>query len=389
MFHTLFAGLAVVATAGFTPSLTLDQVLAHAHRGLAEARLAAELTEIDAQLTQTRAFLRESPNLASQLGRRHQSSDGDTTDFGLDLEVPLASGASRASRNFFTESLTADREVLVHAARLTDRQLLVEAYLTAWAAQQRLALRRDDERLIRDFARLLREQIAAGAVAAYHAELMAAEWNAARGLVAEAEAEQLAAWSSLQSLTDLPAEPVPRLERPAWTDPPPTGQSILASSLLAEQRIADLRRRWLQDRELSRSSVTASLARDGGEDVALVGWRWRIPLAGERQAITQRTASQVALREVETRRQLAELETRRQRSRALLAALPESRGSLTETATAWQAVELRVREGKDSPAEAMAVRRALIAAQLTAFDLELRRLTAQAELAFLTQETLP
>ncbi len=93
--------------------------------------------------------------------------------------------------------LEQDRALLGSAARRSDRQQVVEAYLALWGAQQRLARRRADARLLEDFSDLLERQIAAGAVAAYQAGLVAAEAAAARGLAADAEAEERGAWTRL------------------------------------------------------------------------------------------------------------------------------------------------------------------------------------------------
>lgn len=392
MIDALFVGLAVaalpLAQAGVDPeNLTLEQALARPLPGVAAARLEADFAELESELGQTRGWLREGPGLSADAGWRRQPPDGDGADFGVEIELPLASRASRDGRDALTGSLSASRGVMAQAAQLADRQRIVDAYLATWSAQRRLALRRADERQLRAFAERLREQIAAGAVAAFQAGLADAEFRAAQGLAAEAEAEVERTWAILLSVTDLPAEPIPELERPSMTPQANPGEtSLLAESLLAEQRLAEARSRWTEGRELSRSGIAASLAREGDEDVALVGWRWRIPLSGEAEAIRRRTAGELSWRQTATRQQLAELEARRLSSRALLAALPEQEADPAALEAVWQAAELRVREGKDSPAEALNIRRALINAQLTALDLELRRLTAQAELAYLTQE---
>ena len=397
MLDALIVGLALLATlpaeagpAPLSPTLTLEQALARPRPGLAAARLAADFAEIESQLSQTRGLLREGPSLTTQAGWRRQPPEGDGTDFGLEIELPLATKASRSGRAAVAESLSASRSMLGQRARLTDSQLIVEAYLVTWAAQQRLALRRADERQLRGFAGRLSEQIAAGAVAAFQAGLVDAELLAAQGLAAEAEAEVNRTWAILLSLTELPAAPIPELKRPSPAPESVAGGTALpAEALLAEQRLADARSRWAEGRELSRSGIAASLTREGDEDVVLLGWRWRIPFSGEKQAIQRRTAGELSLREVATRQQLAELAVRQLASRALLAALPAQAADPNQLDAVWRAAELRVREGKDSPAEAMNIRRALISAQLTALELELRRLTAQAELAYLTQEIRP
>lgn len=391
MLDALVLGLALAAAgaAPASPTLTLEQALAHPRPGLAAARLEADFAELEVSLGQTRGLLREGPSFGAEAGWRRSPPDGDGADFGLEIELPLASRASQAGRAELADHLAANRGLLGQAAELTDRQRIVEAYLATWAAQRRLALRRDDERQLRAFAERLKVQIDAGAVAAFQAGLADAELRAAQGLAAEAEAEVRRTWAILLGFAELPAEPIPELERPApavAAEAAAGGPALLADSLLAEQRLAAARGRWNEQRELSRSGLAASLSREGDEDVALLGWRWRIPFSGEEQAIQRRTASELAWREAATRQQLAELEARRQGSLALLAALPEAEAESEQLEAVWQAAELRVREGKDSPAEALAIRRALNSARLTALDLELRRLTAQAELAYLTQE---
>jgi cobalt-zinc-cadmium efflux system outer membrane protein len=391
MIDALLLGFALAAlppvdTGAPAPTLTLEQALARPRPGLAAARLESELAELEANLAQTRGWLREGASLGAEAGWRRSPPDGDGADFGVEIELPLASRASRESRAALAESLASSRDLLGRAALLADRQLVVEAYLAAWAAQQRLALRRDDLRQLDSFTGRLREQIAAGAVAAFQAGLADAELRAARGLAAEAEAELQRTWSVLVALAALPVVPIPELDRPTLTPTAAGTTSLTVESLRAEQRLAEARGRWNESRELSRSGIAASLAREGDEDVALVGWRWKIPLAGEKEALQRRTASELAWRDGSTRRQLAELEARREASRALLDSLPEEAADPKQLETVWQAAELRVREGKDSPAEALTIRRALIAARLTALDLELRRLAALAELAYLSQE---
>jgi cobalt-zinc-cadmium efflux system outer membrane protein len=391
MIDALLLGFALAAlppadTGAPAPTLTLEQALARPRPGLAAARLESELAELEANLAQTRGWLREGASFGAEAGWRRSPPDGDGADFGVEIELPLASRASRESRTALAESLDSSRDLLGRAALLADRQLVVEAYLAAWAAQQRLALRRDDLRQLDSFTGRLREQIAAGAVAAFQAGLADAELRAARGLAAEAEAELQRTWSVLVALAALPVVPIPELDRPTLTPTAAGTTSLTVESLRAEQRLAEARGRWNESRELSRSGIAASLAREGDEDVALVGWRWKIPLAGEKEALQRRTASELAWRDGSTRRQLAELEARREASRALLDSLPEEAADPKQLEAVWQAAELRVREGKDSPAEALTIRRALIAARLTALDLELRRLAALAELAYLSQE---
>lgn len=397
MLHALVLGLATLAVAGdASPPLTLEETLARQRPGLAEARLATELAGLEVELAQTSGRWLDGPTFSPQLGWRRQEGGGDAADVALELSLPLASKAARESREALAASLAQNRELLGRAARRGDRQELVEAYLALWGAQQRLARRRAETRLLEDFALLLERRIEAGAAAAFEAGLAAAELAAARGLAADAAAEERASWARVLGLADLPPEPIPTLKRPSFAGAAAAArpdEGLPAAGVAAETGLAAARAGFEFERELSRAALGASLAREGDEEVVLFGFSWRPPRAGERAARERQAELAAARRETESRRRRAELAARAERSQARLALIaatgeanPADSAQTGPGDAVWRAAELRVREGKDSPGAALSLRRTLIAAQLTAIELELRRLEAQAELAYLSEE---
>jgi len=382
-------GLAALFAAGPLPTLTLEECLAQARPGLAEARSGAELAEIDAGLLGARGLLRENAELSALVGRRSVASETNA-DFGLEVDLPLANRASRTAHEELGRRLEADRDLLVAAARLEDRRLLVFAYLELWGAQQRRELLESSALALESFSRLTADRIDAGAVAAYEGHWVATEARLARGELALAGAAEREAFLALRRLSLLPAETLPRLVRPRFTleevDASEPTSTLPFAALRAEERVALSRSQWSIERELSRSGVVGSLAREGEESIVSVGWRWRLPMAGERGALRARGDAERLRSELATERRVAELAARIDESRALLAALGEPQDEEEASDAMWRAVELRVREGKEMPAEALAFRRAANAARLAALELEERRLAAQAELFFLTQE---
>jgi outer membrane protein TolC len=393
MLIALFWALAATLAAS-PPLLTFDDVAARARPGLASRDVDVELAELDHLLRRGRGVLLEGPTFATALGRRRGAEPPDgrsetSTDVALEADAPLRGGRQIATR--LEAERDAARDLLRAAARLEDHRALLAAYSEAYSAARRLELRREDARLLADLRTLTAELIDAGAQAPFEIEVVAAEESSARWAQAAAEADAVRAWAAVVALADLPLVPLPALEPPSLTPIEVDFEaSLLARAATLRHGLQALR----DDLELaaaqSRWGLQAQAAREGDEDVVAFGVRWKMPLPGERQAAgAERTAGRAAADE-RLRRTLEELRRRAEASRALLETLPDDGAlELPAFATTLRALEARVREGKERPSEALATRRALIAARLAAIDHQATRFSALAELFTLSREIWP
>lgn len=385
---------ALAATlAASPPLLTFDDVAARARPGLASREVDVELAELDHLLRRGRGLLLEGPTFATALGRRRaEPPDGrsdTTTDFAFEADAPLRGGRQLATR-LEAERDTA-RDLLRAAARLEDHRALLAAYVEAYSAARRLELRREDARLLADLRTLTSTLIEAGAQAPFEIEVVAAEEATARWAQAAAEADAVRTWAAVVTLADLPLSPLPALAPPPLTAVDANlEKSLLARAATLRHGLQTLRDDFALAESQSRWGLQAQAAREGDEDVLAFGVRWRMPLPGERQAAgDERTAGRAAADE-RLRRTLDALRQREGASRALLEALPDGGAlELPAFATTLGALEARVREGKERPSEALATRRALIAARLAAIDHQTTRYSALAELFTLSRETWP
>jgi Outer membrane efflux protein len=380
------AGLVALFATNSPPHFSLTDALARARPTALEADRALFLADLDAELGQTGQRLSEPAVISTELGPRNRGDGGTRLDLSLELELPLASRQSRERRHDLSEAMKEGRAPLTAAARLEAQRRVTLAYLGAWADQERVVLRRAEARSLAELVELAAEQVAAGALALYELRLVEAELALARGILATTQSELAASRARLAALVDLPAREVVLL-KPELAPETAVGPSPLDEGLDAERVLKSASSSWQEARRRDLSSLVLRLGREGEEDVLLFGWRRQLLGKPARDLLARRLEAELAATERTFEIERAAIDAERARQRALLAALPVGAdvAGLEQVETA---MALRRAEGKATPGEALTVQRLLIAHRLNSLDNELHRLSALAELSFLTQRAL-
>ncbi len=404
---------------GSPASVRLDDLLARARPSAEEFATAAELGAARRELAATSAQWAAGPTLGVEAGPRATNGSTDA-DLALDLDLPLlgrANGRQEALAALKTASLR-----LPAAARLETRGRIAAAFIATWAAEREALLRADDVATVERWLGIARRRLAEGAEAAFEVDLIAFDLEQARAERAEALVDRAAGWAevavwvepplaALPALPDVPDVPeapeAPEIgegEPLGEPSPPDLGKGSdldqrfavgpVALALAARRDLAVALARFEAARSQSRWALRSSLAREADESVARFGLAYRFPLAAERPAADQALAASVAAAEREAEQRLAELRSRFVSARSRFAALsafaapsPDSADPSPERTLA--AIELRLTEGKARPAEALLIRRAVIAAELARIQRRAALLAASWELAHLTTEVLP
>lgn len=398
---------------GSSPPLTLSDLLSRARPSLEALAAEVRIAELERALAETASRLREGPTLAVAAGARRTSGSTEP-DVALDLDLPLLSGGEARQRlsDLLASASAAWR---AEAGALTDARLR-SAYLDAWAAERRLALRRDALATAERLLSVTRRRVEAGANPPYETVLAEAERGAAGVALAEAEADRVRAWAELAAVANLPAgaeETSPglaefTLEEGAledgalddWTldgagrsvDPAAARRRFESGALVAGAEARGTSSEALAHlaaaRDDSRWSLASALAREADESVARLGVAYRFARSGERSAIARGTEAVVAAARRESEIEQFGLAARFEAALALdraLAAAPAA----APVEPALAALELRLTEGKSPPSEVLLLRRQLLAAREAALDRELARLRAEAEIRLLTAEVKP
>ncbi len=401
---------------GSPASVRLDDLLARARPSAEEFATAAELAAARRELGATSARWAAGPTLGVEAGPRATNGSTDA-DLALDLDLPLlgrANGRQEVLAALKTASLR-----LPAAARLETRGRISAAFIATWAAEREALLRADDVATVERWLGIARRRLAEGAEAAFEVDLIAFDLEQARAERDEALVDRAAGWAEvavwveppLAALPDVPDVPeapeAPEIgegEPLCEPSPPDLGKgsdldqrfavSPVALALAARRDLAVALARFEAARSQSRWALRSSLAREADESVARFGLAYRVPLAAERPAADQALAASVAAAEREAEQRLAELRSRFVSARSRFAALsafaapsPDSADPSPERTLA--AIELRLTEGKARPAEALLIRRAVIAAELARIQRRAALLAASWELAHLTTEVLP
>ncbi|MBI1753757.1 MAG: TolC family protein [Acidobacteria bacterium] len=374
------------------PPLSYDGILQRARTSPGQLRTEALLAERHRALASSRGLLREGPALAASAGPRTRPGAPSTHDQSVDLDLPLF--LSPSVRNRLETALGQADPALREATRIEDRFRLRQAYLEAWLAERQLQLREADLATVRDWLKAARARLEAGADPAFQLSLVEGEALRAQADLDEARRQRLGAWAVLQSLAEVPSQPVP------LTDPGEPS-SLPAAELPAQFQTGALRRalqtrldldqqalRHQEALATSRWSLRGTYAREGEERIGKVGLAYRFSRPGETQAIRRDTEASLQVAARETDIALLNLDARFQSAlvRAGEAAPPQPfRGF----APALKAIQLRLEEGRERPSEALPIRRQLLEAQAASY----RRLQAahllSAELEALTQGANP
>ncbi len=375
------------------PALDLATVLRRA--GPAPERLAAEaeLAAAAYELSLSRGLLLQGPALSVATGPRRAPA-GDDSDLALEVDLPLA--ADRAERRAALLAVQEARPVLLAAADLEAMLALELAYVDAWQAAEAFTLaEREVEAAERGLAAVA-ARVAAGAEAPYETSLVAAEAAVAQLQLAATREQVQVAWAQLRGRADVGNLPValaePAIELPM--EPPPSGSAgslanaVLARGVTSRGALARSLAALEAARAGSRWSLGAELAREGEEDVARLGFGYRIPLSGQSDT---RSAARDALLAASTRnaeldlsRLAGRLAGARARAQSLAAGTP-LRPNEVERALA--ALDARLAAGRDRPSQALPLRRQLVGALSTALTARAARLRAAFEIEALTTES--
>ncbi len=393
--------LVVALAAELPPAVTLSDLLARARPSPELLQAEARIAELERALAETAGRLREGPTVALAAGPRR--AEGSTEpDLGLDLELPLFSGGGTRER--LASLLQASSAAWRAEARALAEARLRSAYLAAWAAERRLALRRDELATAERLLGVARRRVEAGAEPPYQSVLAAADHAVAGMAVAEAEGERARAWAEIAVLAEpgtegALADPEPDRDgaRPVPSDSAgldATGlrerlaAGALRAAAVARGEVAEALARLGAARDDSRWSLASGVAREADERVARVGVAYRFARRGEREALVRATeaAAHAARREaeVESAGLAARLDAALGRRRAL-AASPAP----VATEPALAALELRLTEGKSSLSEVLLLRRQLVAAREATLDRRLALHQVDAEILLLTAEVTP
>lgn len=410
--HTLLLlALAAPLAAGFSPletnraatspPLTLSDVLSRARPSPEALAAEARIAELERALAETGSRLREGPTAAFSAGPRRAAGSTEA-DLAWDLELPLLSG--REAREQLSALLAAAATAWRAEARALAEARLRSAYLAAWAAERRLALRRDELATVERLRSVARRRVEAGAEPPYESTLAEAEQGAAVVALAEAEAGRARAWAELAALAEVPGE-APQSSsgladlalgnepsRVSPLDPQAQRQRFAAGALAAgagaRAAASEALARLSATRDDSRWSLASGLAREADERVARLGVAYRFARSGERKAIVRTTESAVAAARRESEIEVAGLAARLDAALVLdraLAAAPAP----APVEPALAALELRLTAGKSSPSEVLLLLRQFLAAREAALDRELAVIRAAIEIRLLTTEVTP
>ena len=388
----LLACCGVAAGSSAAPPLDLASARARAFEDETVARLRAELAERRRQLAVAGGLAREGPVVGVAAGPRRPEDEATTADVAVEADVPLRLRGGALSEA--AARLEEAAPLLLAAARADAERRFAETYAEAWLAAGRVEALAGQRALLEGWRDVARRRVEAGADAPYTQTLVEADLLRARRDLDRARRESAEAWGALRALADVPDAPRP-LAAPAVAAWPreaearalfATGaaRASLDARLALDVALDALER---SDR-LERWSLVGSLAREGADSVARAGLAYRFPLPRER-----RTGDEAARSFGEARRREADAERRRLEAR-LAGALERARdlgpapdARLFEEALA--AVDLRVREGKDGPAEAVTARRQLLEGRLAALERLRDVIVLSAELSALTKGVTP
>ncbi len=380
------------------PPLDLQAAEAGRFPGAAELEARAHLAELRRELAETGTLLAERPSISGWLGARRLEDDGSSADAEIEGEFPLLAG--RGERQAFADALLKHAATLEKAAAAEGRLALRRAYAEALLAERQVALRDEELALLRRWQERAAAAVDAGGVAPFELELIGLEADGVAAARAAADAERAAAWASLAALAQLPAEPsalaaLPPVALPTGDRTPtspaadgPLDGNLVLRALAARYELAAARSRLERSRRASRFALLGGAAKEGDESVLRFGLTYRPFLAGEMAAVDAAASGALAALARQLEIEKASLEGRYRAARRLLATAAPSR---TEEAAARvvAAIELRLLEGKTSPAEALAARRQVFALRAQQLENTRNLQQQQFEILYLTEKEAP
>lgn len=355
--------------APLTPApLTFDQLLTNVAPDPLTLRLEADLAARQRQLAATGGLLREGATVAVEAGRR-TGPNGASTDKTAEVDLPLMLAAGDRQRA--GASLDRLQGPLLALAKAESRHRLRQAYLDAWLEMRQVAQRQSQMALMGTWLKVAQARVDSGADPAYQADLVRGDLLKLETELSEAQRRWIEAWGRLRSLADLPLEPQPlaspgTAKLPALENATRAFEQSLYRRVQTDRATADLTAFELeQSLKRSRWSLRGSYASEGDERIAKLGVGFRLPRPGELSAQNRERATGRRALERESQNAASQLESRFQAALARARSFPGT-VELPSFGSALAAVDVRLKEGKERPSEALLIRRQLLEAESAA-----------------------
>jgi outer membrane protein TolC len=371
MRTSLIWGLALCVQALATPPpLTFDDLRALAKPDPHLVRAEADLAARSRLLAATGGVLREGPTVVAEAGRRSSPFQA-STDKVAQVEAPLL--LAPGLRKEAVLNLEKSGASTLALARAEGRLRLRSAYLEAWEGQAQLRLRQDQLGLLRSWREVARARVESGSDPAYQGDLVQGELLRQQTELGMAQRRAAESWAALRNLAELPPDPRELADPGPAALPDPAHLSaafqagLLRRALQEQQRLDRSSFELQQALRGSRLSLRGSYSAEGDERVTRFGIALRLPRSGELQALgRERETGKAALR-VEAEATERNLVSRFQVALERLKSFGEESGP-TDFAASLAAVDLRLKEGKERPSDALALRRQLLEARFSALQ---------------------
>lgn len=350
--------------------LTFDALLARAKPDSTQLRAEADLATLRRELAFTGGIFSEGPTISVEAGRR-VAPTGNSTDKAAQVDAPLLLAPS--ARRAASRALEASTRTTLSLLKAESRQRLRMAYLEAWFTQAQLRVRESQVSATETWLRVAQSRVASGSDPAFQVDLVVGDQYRQRAELGEAHRLASEAWAHLRGLAELPLEPLPLADPgPAALPDPDTQAKAFERSLLRRavtERLAREQSQFELQQALrgARWSLRGSHASEGDETVTRFGIALRLPRFGEAKAL--RGEASAVRRALDREREYAilQLESRFQTALARLRTFGAVPLPLAFEG-ALAAVDLRLREGKERPSDALLLRRQVLEAQIASIQ---------------------
>lgn len=366
----LFVSILVAGPLMAQSDLTFEALQSRAKPDPTQLRAEADLATLQRELATTGGIFREGPTVAVEAGRR-VTSTGNSTDKAAQVDAPLllAPGVRRNAHQVLEASTRTSLALL----RAESRQRLRMAYLEAWSTQAQLRVRESQVLATEAWLRVAQARVASGSDPAFQVDLVMGDQYRQRAELGEAHRLASEAWAHLRGLADLPLEPLSLAgPGPAVLPDPATQTEAFEQSLMRRAVVERLAREQSQF-ELqqalrgARWSLRGSHASEGDETVTRFGIAFRLPRPGEAKALRSEASAVRRALDRERESTILQLESRFQTALARLRTFGAVPLPLAFEG-ALAAVDLRFREGKERPSDALLLRRQVLEAQIASLQ---------------------
>ena len=366
----LFVSILVAGPLMAQSDLTFEALQSRAKPDPTQLRAEADLATLQRELATTGGIFREGPTVAVEAGRRVTSA-GNSTDKAAQVDAPLllAPGVRRTAR----QTLEASTRTSLVLLKAESRQRLRMAYLEAWSTQAQLRVRESQVLATEAWLRVAQARVASGSDPAFQVDLVMGDQYRQRAELGEAHRLASEAWAHLRGLADLPLEPLSLAgPGPAVLPDPATQTEAFEQSLMRRavvERLAREQSHFELQQALrgARWSLRGSHASEGDETVTRFGIAFRLPRPGEAKALRSEASAVRRALDRERESTILQLESRFQTALARLRTFGAVPLPLAFEG-ALAAVDLRFREGKERPSDALLLRRQVLEAQIASLQ---------------------